>query len=278
MEIPDKEIVQEITRQACSSLQERIYFDEVTGQYRSKICSVCDRIHVIKNPVNGMRIHRLRKRLLETGATQEMFREIFPPEIMDYYRVENNELKDFILSNKTRIYDEGGSRYVDVCKECKDHFRRSPKRSREKTIFGPKFAIWKGGLVGHPPDVLTRLNEAELSILSLNKNVCHAYVLQSNTHEGIFGFHSMFQNRVQTNINNIAYLESSGLVGKFVCVLCGPFDKRQVENVRKKFEIRPSFVFEAFDWLKTNNFYHEEFEIPNVADMEPPKILFDPTL
>ena len=70
------------------------------------------------------------------------------------------------------------------------------------------------------------------------------------------------------------HLESSGLVGEFICFLCGPFDKEQVKKVGTACSIRPEHIREALEQLRRFNPFHKNIETPDVEKMKPPQIMF----
>ena len=100
-------------------------------------------------------------------------------------------------------------------------------------------------LVGEPPPELTCLRPAELALVAANRILTHAFVLHSNTHDGIYGWHSLFENKVDTNVSNTQYLLESGLKGEIVCVLVGPFESSQYDATARHFSVRPEVLFKA---------------------------------
>ena len=122
-------------------------------------------------------------------------------------------------------------------------------------------------------DCLKDLNTAELALVSPNRILTNAIVLFCDHHEGIYGWHSMFENDVQTNVSNVQYLIDAGLQGSFYCVLCGPWTNVHIEKVRTTYSVRPEKVITAFRWLKDNNIHFKDFVIPSPDMLPSPRVI-----
>ena len=83
----------------------------------------------------------------------------------------------------------------------------------------------------------------------------------------------MFRNRVVANVSNLEMLRSSGMRGKIVVVLCGPFTTTQKALVKQQVQVDPAKVLCAFNWLKRNNHLCEGMELPCSADVPLPILL-----
>ena len=133
-------------------------------------------------------------------------------------------------------------------------------------------------MTGAVPQCLRELNEAELATVSPNRILTHTVVLQADHHEGIVGWHSMFENKNDVNALNLQYLFDLGLTGEFLCVLVGPWTDIQVKKVKKTYCVRPEKVLSTSSWLKNNNIHFKDFKIPKPEDLPNPRILHHKTL
>jgi len=129
--------------------------------------------------------------------------------------------------------------------------------------------------VGNTPPILQELNDIEVAILSPNRIMTQAIVLRAS-HQGIHGWHSLFENDVGRNLGTLNALINAGLEREIICVLCGAFTKFQFDKVKKTYQIRPDKILSAFRWLKENNHYYADMEMPNISAIRQPIILKDP--
>ena len=108
-----------------------------------------------------------------------------------------------------------------------------------------------------------------------NRINSHAAVLFANAHQGVHGWHAMYENNVENNLGNINQLVAAGLKGKIVVVLCGPFTSTQRALVKRKYNVNAEKVIRAFEWLKQNNHYYEDLNIPEDSSLMQPLIIED---
>ena len=272
--LPSNSNARLIAQQASKSMADRMFRDESTGKLQPRICATCDEMVTILNPSVLVPIKKLIKRLHKAKAHHHHVRRAYEnPAVVDSYKASHPSLSPFVLSPATHVRRlANGSECVLMCRTCKDEME-SKCTSRKKHV-SPERAIWNYNLVGELPECLKILRPAEVAIISPNHIYTHAIVLRSDRHDGIYGWHSMFENRVDVNIGNTQYLIDAGLEGEIVCVFCGPFDKAQVDAARTQYSIRPQKVIEAFDWLKKNNHYFRDFEIPDASRIQPVKFHF----
>ena len=270
LRIPSTTIIQAIRCSATEALFSRMYFDGRKGGYSSRICAVCDCMARIDNPMDPMPLVTFVKNCKRSDASKKSLFTYFNSRMVNFYTCAHPDLGEFCLSPKTRVFEESsGIEMVDICQQCNEEWTNC--RSRKSKM--PRLALWNGSLTGGVPDCLKDPNAAEVALISPNRILTNAIVLLCDHHDGIYGWHSMFENNVEMNVSNVQYLIEAGLKGEFVCVLCGPWTQVQLDKVRKYYNVRSERVIEAFEWLKENNVHFKDFEIPDKDNLPSPRII-----
>lgn len=272
--LPNEDQVKSICQTASSALADRMFLDQTSKTLLPKICATCDVMITIDNPSVFVDIRKLVRWLNKARASREHVQKAYEnPSIVSSYKVNDRELIQFVLSPSTYVQKgRHGKKSVLLCRRCESTME-SKFKDRKKYI-SPECSIWNYNLVGEPPECLKVLRPAEVALISPNHIFTHAIVLRANRHDGIYGWHSMFENRVDKNIGTIQYLIDSGLKGEIICVFCGPFDKTQYDAARSKYSIRPCKVIEAFEWLKANNHFFRDIAVPDVSSIQPVRYQF----
>ena len=103
-------------------------------------------------------------------------------------------------------------------------------------------------MTGGLPEELADLRKPEIALISANRIVMHGIVLRSNGHEGVYGWHAMYESKVDLNIGHIQQLVDAGMKGEIVVVLCGPWTSTAAAMAKKEMTIRPDRVVKAFEW------------------------------
>lgn len=283
--VPADNTVKQICEDACNALASRTYYSPKDGLLKAKFCSACDGIATVENPCGNFELANFVSCLVRFKAEKQHVLPFFPPALIEKYTAADDRLKSFIISPSTQVLkDDNGEETVHLCQDCTTCFeavkKKNPKK-KDKTYFklSPSKAIWRGLLVGGPPQCITKLRAAELALVSPNRVITHGMTLYADHHKGIQGWHTMFENSVGQNMEDISQLVEAGLEGEIICVLCGPFTKTQHALVREQLRIRPEVIREAFEWLKLNNHYYGgDFCIPETTQFRQPKIIQDDTL
>ena len=276
IQLPTAEEIENIVERAMVSLRDRMHFDERSKTFLPKICATCDRIHILDNPVAAFPLNELIA-ILDKYPCKWNGRNGIPSGVQAQFQAEDARLKPFILSRFSRVVsDEEGNDHVEVCKQCSEVFKSESKKKGRK--FGPSWSIWNGSLFGDPPECLACLNEAELNLISLNRFSSNAIVLRSDSHKGLYGWHSIYQSEVDTNVSNIQLLAESGFNSDFICVLCGPFSKLHLKKAKDTYQVRSDRVLRAFEWLKVNNPFYKDIPLPSENQLTSPRLVRHSTL
>lgn len=280
LEVPSAQTQQEIAQAATQTLRNRMHFDAVNKTWACKICIVCDTIATVTNPVQSIPVDEIRWLCENTGASRATLQEWFPNQLLAQYTSLHPALSNYAVSPSALFFEDGANNQscTYICQLCHADLINRQSRKYKKRLAPPQRAIWNGYLIGNPPEVLTRLNKAERAIVSPNRIVSHALSLRADQHEGVYGWHALYENQVDSNVASVQQLVDAGLKGEIVCVLCGPFTTAQVELVRYHLTIRPAYVMAAFEWLKANNPFFADFVLPNIADIPLPYIYKDESL
>jgi hypothetical protein len=61
-------------------------------------------------------------------------------------------------------------------------------------------------MIGDPPDLLTKLNAVELSLISLTITQYQSWICFAGCHQQIKGWHTFFKGRPTDNVGNIMLL------------------------------------------------------------------------
>lgn len=237
-------------------------------------CSVCDSIPDRAHFAEWVPVQEF-KRLCEKsnmGKKRLLDRGIYKDSLINWYTANSEELQDFILSPESVINNETDS--ILVCKKCKDHMnantrKRSPIEERKPPIE----SIANAYLIGAAPKELTCLNEVELSIVSRVRIYAHTWVFFAGCHQQIRGWHTFFKNRHTSNVADLHRLQDAGVDGNIMVILCGPFTSTQRALTMEATKVDPVKVLAAFRWLKENNFYYQNDEIPNVDELPQVQII-----
>ena len=229
-----------------------------------RCCAVCDGCARADNPMVPFLVDDFLEKLKASDAHKTSLYKYFKPSMVNAHTAEDIRFRDFCLSPKTRVYEfDIHGEVVDICRNCSHQWEGCTTKNK-KSFVKPIHAIWNGSLTGTAPEVLKDLNAAEVALIRPNRNLANGIVLYCDNHDGIYGRFPIFE--------NVQDLTNSGLEGEFICVLCGPWTEIAAERVRKACAVRPQNAINACEWLKENNVYFKDIEIPDGEDS--PKLKF----
>lgn len=278
LEVPSIAVQHAIAVTASNTMQRRMVFNSLTNEFNTKICAVCDTFATVLNPCHSISISDLADMCLRTNGTRQALIKYYPLHLLEQYKIPHEQLDSFVLSPASILFDDKqGTTSTFVCRICWDEWNLK-RNSRGNAIPPPRRALWNGYLTGNPPDELQCLNRAELALISPNRIISHAISLRANRHDGVYGWHAIYENQVDANLASVQQLVDAGMQGELVCVLCGPFTTTQKALVRAQLTVRPDRLIAAFQWLKVHNHYFKDFTIPNIEDIPLPYIYEDETL
>jgi hypothetical protein len=267
--VPTATQTKEIARRFLSDLESFSFQDDVLGELRPVVCAVCDGAPTCAEWHDWVPLRLFQKMLSKAKMQKSNLSGVHSDLLLSHCTVDHVDLEDCVLSPKTVLNQ---SEEVMVCKSCNQHLEKSfdGKKSR---MLPPPWAIFSGHLIGEAPVELSELSSTELALVSGGRIDCQSHVFFGGCHEQIRGWHTVFRNRVVANVSNLTMLRSSGLNGKIVVVLCGPFTTTQKALAKKQVQVDPAKVFAAFNWLKRNNHLFQNMELPNIRDIPVPILL-----
>lgn len=275
LRIPTAADKKQIQKNFVKDLESFTYSDKATNTFQPCVCSCCDGTPTkpdwykwVSVPVFAKLCGLCKMQRSHLVPSTPLEEALYPAALLNQYRAQHDSLKDYILSPKSCFNDKNE---VIVCKKCLRDLKEIAG-SRNQRRKPPGRAIASGYLTGDPPEELKRLSRAELSLISAGSIDCQSYVFFGGCHQQIRGWHTIYNNRPAANVSNLEMLASSGMKGNIVVVLCGPFTTTQQALVKEQCLVRPSYVIEAFNWLKTNNYLYKDFTIPE-ADAIPLPII-----
>ena len=268
--VPSAGQTRNIAKKFLVDLESFSFRDDISNVLKPVVCSVCDGLPTCPGWFDWVSVGSFHKMIVRAKMHKKNLEGIYPELMLSHYTVGHPQLDDFVLSPKTVIneFEE-----VMVCRTCHQHLKNSMDQKKASRVLPPSGAIFTGHLIGEPPVELSELSKAELALVSGARIDCQSYVFFGGCHEQIRGWHTVFRNRVVANVSSLEMLRSSGLKGKIVVVLCGPFTTTQKALVRKQVQVCPAKVLSAFNWLKRNNYLHHGLELPDLNDVPLPILL-----
>ena len=141
----------------------------------------------------------------------------------------------------------------------------------------PPNAIANFHLIGEAPEELKCLNDVELSLVSLVRVYCQSWVFFAGCHQHIKGWQTFYPNRPESNVRDIELLSLSGMKGKIVVTLVGPFTTTQKALIKERTSVRAEKIITAYQWLKKNNYFYRDINIPNESEIFQPIIIDEDT-
>lgn len=282
-QIPLDSTIKTIRGDVSLAMKGRFYCNKDTNTYEKKVCAICDNFVTIDNPESTISAAKLAKYCERSGAKVSDALEFFPEPLVSTYKNVHPLLSNYVLSPLLKLKKLSTSEeLVIICHLCNTayniHITKYGGETSKKNIPCPPRAIWNGNFVGEIPDVLLSLTLAEAALISPNRILSHGMVVYADQHRGVYGWHALYENNVESNLGNIDQLIRAGLKGEMVCVLCGPFTRAQQTVLRNQLVVRHEYMVRAFEWLKKYNHFFRNFCIPEPDSFKAPVLLYNDDL
>ena len=289
-----------------------------------KVCCVCDRL-VKYGDEKWLDITKFRNGILQRmflrpsdnqnniyGLHIRAFRSLKMQYQQNYFKLEdfdgvNDEesyesvetVNKMILSPRSYGKVKGTKKYLGCCKECYNFIMMALRPDTEYKG-PPKFAICNGLMIGSAPQVLSKLNEVELAMISLAKSEKHIFSYSAGAHKEITGWHTMYANDVEYTNKVMNYFhqqqeqrdeqESSnrdvndnryrlGIPGtncnsrhkklsNISVILTGHWTTIQTALGKKRTQVDIQNIRHALTWLRANNVLYKDFDFDETALLE----------
>jgi hypothetical protein len=272
VEIPTKRRLEEI-RDAfvleLSSLTET----NSDGNVHSRVCLFCDRnvplekenCYVLPFDVKRIvtKIAALTKPLPNDSAGETG--SIYPKALLDQYGVQHSQVASLSLALLSPRSVETEKGYV-TCYECHQCVTKEKPQN-------PPYSIAKGYIIGKAPPELTRLNEFELAVVSLVRNVANIFTFFAGCHKAISGWHTFYQANLGHSMSTLDRLDEFKVRNIVTVALCGPFTTEQKALVMTKMSLNREHCIQAFTWLKANNALYKNVKVPRLQDIPDPVVM-----
>ena len=259
----------ELVKHFLADLESFSFVHEGENVLKPILCAVCDGMPTHPDWFVWVPVSELKKKLSKTKMQKKHFSDVCSETLLNQHTAGHAELDEFLLSPKTTV---NNSEEVMICKNCNAHLEKCMSK-KGGMVFPPPRAICNGHVTGEPPAVLKALNQVELALVSGARIDCQSYIFFGGCHQQIRGWHTIYQNRVVSNVSSLELLRSSGLNGKIVVVLCGPFTRTQKALVMEQVQVNPEKVLQAFDWLRNHNIFFREMQIPSLDEIPLPIVI-----
>ncbi len=269
LRIPTSEDINRIVKSFVLDLKSFTVTDEVSKQIKPVICSICDSIPTKAQWSTFVHINEFINLCHYGKLRKDDSPKVYTAELRNQYTARDLRLKDFVLSPETYV----NSRHeVLLCKECLSELRSNRKRKSTRRR-SPTESIIQGYMIGDAPDVLSKMNPVELSLITKTVTQCQSWIFFAGSHQSIKGWHTFFKGRPAANVGNLTLMTESGWKGNILVVMCGPFTNEQALVTRAKTSVDPFKVIAGWVWLKSNNYRYKDVVIPNVDDIPLPYLL-----
>ena len=252
---------------------------EIDGIYhKAQVCIICD-IFLDTENADRIPLDRLKNnkgRLLPFGK--------LPSSVTDYYKYKGKGHKtwmdDLLLSpkathfGKSRAHNKNAkvrrstSESFTCCSRCK-------KSLEQQSANPPKFAIVNGFAIGMPESFLEDLNDIELALVSLNRNMSHVFSLFGGQHKQMKGFHTMMKSNVTHTSTSLSTIKKMTGKNNITCVLSGPFTDRQRKKAEEATSVSAGKVIEAYNRLHDQNHLYNALPVPAEEDIPEPIVVDD---
>ena len=244
------------------------------GQLAAKVCLVCDKF-LVPSDTKQMKWKTFQDYLqfFATDATDAL-----PTELREHYKctdphsaTRTDHLKDCLLSPRSHFLYAKSDRKKEnpkvlLCVTC----AAALKPSRKDDFKLPQFAIANGMAIGVAPQVLSRLNEIEIALLSQARFRGHLFTYWGGCHRSIKGWHSFYDVDVGHTAAVLRDVKRLTESDNIAIILCGPFTSEQRARVMRKVRINIPWVLEAFKWLQNHNRLYANMPTPEIGQ---PKII-----
>lgn len=238
-------------------------FVDHKGVRHPLVCSVCDTLETNDRSFEWLDLKLMKQYATDAHMTHARVRSVYPKQLVAHYKVANCKLLEkFVLSPRS-VIDRQKNR-IAICNCCKKHLEDNSGKCSTKR-WPPGDALIMGYLVGDPPPELTCLNEVELALVSTVRTVCQSWIFFGGCHQHIQGWHTFYDHKPGPIVSHIDNLNSAGMNGQLLVVLCGPFTTDQRATVLKQVMVDGAKVKRALLWLKANNCHYANIVIPHTV-------------
>ena len=274
MKIPNDEAKNKILNDFNNEMKSYVYCNKNTEELEPIFCASCDCIQTYDNKIITIQIDDFANLCDKCNMEAKRLEPYYPPRLLHSYCLQKDErLKKFVLSPNTLIDDSNDT--TRICNNCYSILKKEAQKRQKARRKIPPNAIANFHLIGEAPEELKCLNDVELSLVSLVRVYCQSWVFFAGCHQHIKGWQTFYPNRPESNVRDIELLSISGMKGKIVVTLVGPFTKQQEALVRKRTSITAENVINAYKWLKKNNHYYYDIDIPKRSDIFKPIIIHE---
>ena len=257
MIIPNDEAKIKILQAFNDEMNSFVYSNLETNELEPIFCASCDCIQSHDNKMMIIQIDEFADLCKKCNMNASRLEPYYPPTLLNSYRIQNDKrLCDYVLSPSTLIDKNNDT--TRVCNACYSVLKKEGNKREKSRRNIPENAIANFHLIGEAPQELKCLNEVELGLVSLVRVYCQSWVFFAGCHQHIKGWQTFYPNRPESNIRDVELLKVSGMKGKIVVTLVGPFTSRQKALVTKRTSVDPNKIIDAYKWLKNNNHYYQE--------------------
>jgi len=270
LDIPSVEEKNTIVNAFVKDLESFTLYDEKQDNFLPVICCVCDSMPHCPQWHQFVPVPILADLLKTCKLGRSTISNIYPAKLLNDYQIENEKLKDYILSPSTYINDKEEAL---ICKSCLSELEANSKKKYKSQRYPPKESIINGYAIGNAPFELSDSNNVELTLTSRLRIYSQSWVFFAGCHQHIKGWHTLLKNQPENHVGNLQVLQQCGMEKVILVALCGPFTATQRALTLKKTAVDPRKVIRAWEWLKANNFRYKDDVIPHIDTIPKPQIL-----
>ena len=172
LSIPTSEDINRIAKAFILDLESFTVTDEGSKQIRPFICSICDSVPITYEWSTLINIDEFINLCREAKLRKADSLNIYSEELKNQYTAKDTRLKDFVLSPETFV---STLNEVLLCKECLNELRTNSTRKNYRR-HPPAQSIIQGYMIGDAPDVLSKLNPVELSLITKTVTQCQSWI------------------------------------------------------------------------------------------------------
>ncbi|GKY95155.1 hypothetical protein MPSEU_000479100 [Mayamaea pseudoterrestris] len=269
--IPSLETKRELLSRASQELESYVIKEPQTKTLHAAFCCVCDGTPDEAYWHKMVSVTRVASLCSTANMRKVDLSDVYPMDLLNEYTAKHQALKDYVLSPDAYVNKRNE---ICVCRKCLVDLETNAEERKARRR-PPRQSIANGYVIGHEPEELKCLNEVELALISKAKLHCQTWVFFGGCHKQIKGWTTLLKNHPETNVANMMQIRDSGLHGRLLVVLCGPFTSTQKAKVLQKTRVDPEKVLNAWNWLKVNNFRYRDLHIPDPDSLPVPRIVED---
>ena len=285
---------------------------KVGQKHHAKACCVCDRLIRFGEErslsLDDLKHSDIKHHFLDENAHFEHYHTTTSQQkkLLKFYKQrcyptrehKYRFLSKLVLSRASYATKVSGKEGFGCCKGCHASLMNHKRHDVDEPTI-PKYAIFNGLLHGPAPIELTRLNEVELSLVSINRTNKHIFSFTAGAHKSIRGWHSMYYNDLES-VNGVVnwcvqattqsadgdddiesdeedYIRMDGndntprrrAIPNIAVVLCGPFTAAQKAKVQQRTTVNWTHVQAAVKWLKKNNHLYKDYNLSESTITKP---------